>query len=197
MLSFHSMIKLGTVLRHVEKLANWGKSLWESSVLSKEAYLKFAGMHFEKFSRNSWFETTLKTRRYLHISSHYSPIRINGRNDVLSRSNTASPCGKMYTRARNSQLYVKRDSSRRSLFVIQGNDVRTLKINDYNSMPAKLKFHHLPVKQPVTVHHFGANNCHASYQKIYNLNPNQSMYNCRAKVLLYLLSSHFFVSFFR
>lgn len=89
----------------------------------------------------------------------------------------------MYTRTHNSQLYVKRDSSGRSLFVILGNDVKTLKINDYNSLPAMLKFHHLSIGQPATVHYFGANNCHALCYNIYNLIPNQSMYNCREKCI--------------
>jgi len=120
---------------------------------SKEAYVQsLRECILESFAK-ACFETTLKTRRYLHISSHYSPIRINGRNDVLSCSNTTSPYGKMYTRARNSQLYVKRDSSRRSLFVTQGNDVRTLKINDYYLDTCK--FHHLPIKQPTTVYYCG------------------------------------------
>jgi len=95
----------------------------------------------------------------------------------------------MYTRARNSQLYVKRDSSRRSLFVTQGNDVRTLKINDY--CLDTCKFHHLPIKQPATVYYCGMNNCHVSWYKIYNLKLNHFIYNCRSKVLFYYIFAFF------
>lgn len=152
--------------------------------------MKFAGMHFGKFSL-LWDYIEDKAL-CLHISSHYSPIRINGRNDVLSRSNTISRCGKMYMRARNSQLYVKRDSSRRSLFIIQGNNGRTLKINDRNSVKVSSSSRQAFSNCSLFLSEWLS--CH----KISNLNPNPFMYtynnNCKT-ITVFIIFAIFFASF--
>lgn len=106
--------------RTIEKFANRGKSRWGSSIWSKEAYLcKVRGEYILASLAEACSETILKARRYLHVS-HNSSVRINRRrrSDVLFARMQFPSIGKLYTRARNSQSYVKRDSSRRPLFVV-------------------------------------------------------------------------------
>lgn len=117
----HDVGQLWAILfRSIEKFANQGKFPWGSSIWSKEAYLcEVRGEYILASLTEACSETILKARRYLHVS-HNSSVRINrrGRSDVLFARMQFPSIGKLYTRARNSQSYVKRDSSRRPLFVV-------------------------------------------------------------------------------